>query len=62
MGERNSVRREFDFWDDRYEARRLFSELLGTFMLVPVAVGRGIVNAHLGAPPTLWRQGSPLLG
>jgi len=48
MGEPNSVRREFDFWDDRYEARRLFSELLGTFLLVLVAVGGGIVNARFG--------------
>lgn len=48
LGEPNSVRREFDFWDDRYEGRRLFSELLGTFMLVTVAVGGGIVNARFG--------------
>src|SRR6185437_14985766 len=46
LGEPNSVRREFDFWDDRYEGRRLFSELLGTFMLVTVAVGGSIVNAR----------------
>jgi aquaporin Z len=48
LGEPNSVRREFDFWDDRYEGRRLFSELLGTFMLVTVAVGGSIVNARFG--------------
>lgn len=48
LGEPNSVRREFDFWDNRYEGRRLFSELLGTFMLVTVAVGGGIVNARFG--------------
>ena len=39
---------EFDFWDDRYEGRRLFSELLGTFLLVLVAVGGGMVNARFG--------------
>jgi aquaporin Z len=48
MGEPNSVRREFDFWDDSYEGRRLFSELLGTFLLVLVAVGGGLVNARFG--------------
>ena len=39
---------EFDFWDGRYEGRRLFSELLGTFFLVLVAVGGGMVNARFG--------------
>jgi aquaporin Z len=48
LGEPNSVRREFNFWDDRYEGRRLFSELLGTFLLVVVAVGGSIVNARFG--------------
>ena len=38
MGQPNSVTRQFDFWDDTYEGRRLFSELLGTFFLVLVAV------------------------
>jgi aquaporin Z len=37
-----------DFHDDHYEWRRLFSELLGTFMLVFVAAGGGIVNARFG--------------
>ena len=37
-----------EFRDDRYEWRRLFSELLGTFMLVFVAAGGGIVNARFG--------------
>lgn len=37
-----------EFHDDKYEWRRLFSELLGTFMLVFVAVGGGIVNAKFG--------------
>ncbi|HTU04479.1 MAG TPA: MIP/aquaporin family protein [Trebonia sp.] len=48
MGQPNSVRSEFDFWDDRYEGRRLFSELLGTFLLVLVAVGAGMVSARFG--------------
>src|SRR5215475_12417775 len=34
MGEPNSVRSQFDFWDNSYEGRRLFSEVLGTFFLV----------------------------
>jgi aquaporin Z len=33
MGQPNSVASEFDFWNDRYEGLRLFSELLGTFSL-----------------------------
>ena len=48
MGQPNSIAREFDFWDDSYEGRRLFSELLGTFFLVLVAVGGGMVNARFG--------------
>jgi len=48
LGQPNSVAGEFDFWDDRYEARRLFSELLGTFFLVLVAVGGGMVSARFG--------------
>jgi aquaporin Z len=32
----------------RYRARRLFSELFGTFLLVLVAVGGGMVNARFG--------------
>jgi aquaporin Z len=48
MGQPNSIVGEFDFWDDRYEGRRLFSELLGTFFLVLVAVGGGMVNARFG--------------
>jgi aquaporin Z len=48
MGQPNSIVGEFDFWDDRYEGRRLFSELLGTFFLVLVAVGAGMVNARFG--------------
>jgi aquaporin Z len=37
-------RREFD--DPRLEYRRLFSELLGTFLLVLVAAGGGILHAE----------------
>jgi aquaporin Z len=48
LGEPNSVVAQFDFWDGSYEGRRLFSELLGTFFLVLVAVGGGMVNARFG--------------
>jgi|SRR5271155_2557726 len=48
MGQPNSVAGEFDFWNDRYEGRRLFSELLGTFFLVLVAAGGGMVSARFG--------------
>ena len=44
----NSVTTQFDFWDDKYEGRRLFSEVLGTFFLVLVAAGAGMVNARFG--------------
>ena len=37
-----------EFRESKYEWRRLFSELLGTFMLVFVAVGGGVVNAKFG--------------
>jgi aquaporin Z len=48
LGVPNAVAGEFDFWDDHYEGRRLFSELLGTFFLVLVAVGGGMVSARFG--------------
>jgi len=48
LGQPNSVAGEFDFWNSRYEGRRLFSELLGTFFLVLVAVGGGMVSARFG--------------
>jgi aquaporin Z len=48
LGHPNSAARATDFWDDQYEGRRLFSELLGTFFLVLVAVGGGMVNARFG--------------
>jgi aquaporin Z len=48
FGQPNSVVRQFDFWDGSYEWRRLFSELFGTFLLVTVGVGGGLVNARFG--------------
>ena len=48
FGQPNAVVRQFDFWDTSYEWRRLFSELFGTFLLVTVAVGGGMVNARFG--------------
>jgi aquaporin Z len=48
MGQPNSLAQQYDFRDDRFEWRRLFSEVLGTFFLVLVAVGGGIVNARFG--------------
>jgi aquaporin Z len=48
LGLPNSVTGEFDFWDNSFEGRRLFSELLGTFFLVLVAVGGGMVSARFG--------------
>jgi len=63
IGVPNSVINEFDFWNNRYEGRRLFSELLGTFFLVLVAVGGGMVNARFGgdAVPYGARVVSPAL-
>ena len=63
FGQPNSVVRQFDFLDDRYEGRRLFSELLGTFFLVLVAVGGGMVNARFGgnAVPFVARVVAPAL-
>ena len=48
FGQPNAIARRFDFWDSSYEWRRLFSELLGTFLLVVVAAGGGMVNARFG--------------
>jgi aquaporin Z len=39
-----------DFHDPRYEWRRLFSEVLGTFLLVLVAVGTGVAASVSGVP------------
>jgi aquaporin Z len=59
----NAVTRQFDFWDGRYESRRVFSEVLGTFFLVLVAVGGGMVNARFGgdAVPAAARAVAPAL-
>jgi aquaporin Z len=59
----NAVTRQFDFWDARYEARRLFAETLGTFFLVLVAAGGGMVNARFGgdAVPVAARVVAPAL-
>jgi aquaporin Z len=46
--EPNALARQFDFWNASYEWRRLFSELLGTFLLVTVAVGGDLVNSRFG--------------
>src|SRR5579859_4369719 len=63
LGHPNSVARATDFWDDRYEWRRLFAEVLGTFFLVLVAVGGGMVNARFGgqAVPYSARVVAPAL-
>jgi aquaporin Z len=62
MGQPNSVAHAFDFWDDRYEGRRLFSEVLGTFLLVLVAVGGGIVDARFpGSIPLAVRVVAPAM-
>jgi aquaporin Z len=59
----NAIVRQFDFWDDSYEWRRLFSELFGTFLLVTVAVGGGMINARFGgdAIPAPAREVAPAL-
>jgi len=62
IGQPNSVAHAFDFWDDRYEGRRLFSEVLGTFLLVLVAVGAGIVDARFpGSIPLAVRVVAPAM-
>jgi len=38
----------YDFIDPRYEWRRLFSEVFGTFLLVIAAAGAPVVAAHSG--------------
>jgi aquaporin Z len=42
-----------DFLAARHEWRRLFSESWGTFLLVVVAAGAGVVNGHSGGQITL---------
>ena len=48
IGQPNATARQTDFWDSSFEWRRIFSELLGTFFLVLVAAGAGMVNARFG--------------
>jgi aquaporin Z len=48
FGQPNSVARQYDFWNDSYEWRRVFAEMVGTFLLVLAAVGAGMVNARFG--------------
>jgi aquaporin Z len=48
LGRPNALVRQFDFTDDSYEWRRLFSEVFGTFLLVLVAAGGPIVEARFG--------------
>jgi aquaporin Z len=59
----NATVRQTDFWDRSYEWRRLFSELFGTFLLVTVGVGGGLVNARFGgdAVPGPARAVAPAL-
>jgi aquaporin Z len=52
IGQPNSARRQFDFLDDSYEWRRVFSELFGSFLLVLAAAGGGMVNARFGGHVT----------
>ncbi|MGH3284345.1 MAG: MIP/aquaporin family protein [Streptosporangiaceae bacterium] len=63
LGHPDSIVRAYDFSDDRYEWRRLFAEVLGTFFLVLVAVGGGMVNARFGgqAVPYSARVVAPAL-
>jgi aquaporin Z len=48
LGQPNALTRQFDFTDESYEWRRLFSEVFGTFLLVFVAAGGPMVSARLG--------------
>jgi aquaporin Z len=52
-----------DFDDPRLEWRRLFSELLGTFMLVLVAAGGGLLHAkgQIGLPAAVVAPGLMVL-
>jgi aquaporin Z len=48
LGAPNSVLHAFDFWDRRFEGRRLFAETWGTFLLVLAGAGGPMVNARFG--------------
>jgi aquaporin Z len=52
--EQNIIERISDFNDPRQEWRRLFSELLGTFLLVMVAAGGGMMSQAF--PGTIGRS------
>ena len=45
-----------DFLDPALEWRRLFAEIWGTFLLVMVAAGGGVVAARSGGAVTLGMQ------
>jgi aquaporin Z len=59
--ERDVIRPIQDFQNPSQEWRRLFSELLGTFFLVLVAAGGGMMGRRFRtrsvAPPRLSRRG-----
>jgi aquaporin Z len=48
FGQPNATARQFDFRNSSFEWRRVFAELLGTFLLVLAAAGAGLVNARFG--------------
>lgn len=48
FGVSNAFARRVDFADSRYEVRRLFAEVFGTFLLVAVAFGAEVVNVRFG--------------
>jgi aquaporin Z len=47
---KNVVERITDFNNPKQEWRRLFSEVMGTFLLLLVAAGSGLMNAAFGDP------------
>jgi aquaporin Z len=48
LGQPNSLAKQFDFFNESHEWRRVFAELFGTFLLVLAAAGGPIVNARFG--------------
>jgi hypothetical protein len=48
-----------DFHDPQYEARRLFCEALGTFLLVLVMIGAIMVNLKTGKVPLVAQVIAP---
>ncbi len=61
VGTRSELLSRLDFDKGSLEWRRLFSELFGTFLLVVVAAGAGMVNARFGghAVPTAAQVVAP---